>query len=236
MCWNAEVSFQSFGIGLIGIIVASNTGFSPSMLIFFATIVFMQLIEGMVWTYGSNPDINFYASLSAAALLMIQPIASIMAIAPTLYKIPMMIAYIVMGLITHLIEHKTDPRSLREQYRMETQASPEQPKSASRQSRLYPSTDRLHKENPLDRDSIDRGVWGRLRLHWKWLDPIPWASLAIYFIFLIGPLILTKQYDFVALVLATLAISVYSFGKGWGSMWCWIVNLMVIVICAKKLL
>ena len=212
MCWNAEVSFQSFGIGLIGIIVASNTGFSPSMLIFFATIVFMQLIEGIIWTYGSNPDINFYASVSAAALLMIQPIASILAIAPTSYISPMIISYIVMGLITHLIEHKTDPRSLREQYRMETQASP------------YPST-----------DNTEKGVWGRPHLHWKWLDPIPWASLAVYFIFLIGPLILTKQYDFVALVILTLAISVYSFGKGWGSMWCWIVNLMVIVICAKKL-
>ena len=198
MCWNAEVSFQSFAIGLIGIIVASNTGFSPSMLIFFATIVFMQLIEGIVWTYGSNPDINFYASVSAAALLMIQPIASILAIwgherphTPLL-----LITYVVLGLISQLIDHKTDPRSLREKYRMV----------------------------------------GTPHLHWKWLDPIPWASLAVYFIFLIGPLILTKQYDFVALVLLTLAISVYSFGKGWGSMWCWIVNLMVIVICAKKLL
>ena len=195
MCWNAEVSFQSFGIGLIGIIVASNMGTSPSMLLFFATIVFMQLIEGIVWTYGSNPDINFYASVSAAALLMIQPIASILAIAPTSYISPMIISYIVMGLITHLIEHKTDPRSLREQYRMV----------------------------------------GTPHLHWKWLDPIPWASLTVYFIFLIGPLFLTKQYDFIALVLLTLAFSVYSFGKGWGSMWCWIVNLMVIVICAKKL-
>lgn len=205
MCWNAEVSFQSFAIGLIGIIVASNTGFSPSMLIFFATIVFMQLIEGIVWTYGSNPDINFYASVSAAALLMIQPIASIMAIAPTSYISPMIISYIVMGLITHLIEHKTDPRSLREQYNMRE-------------------------------EYVGRGVWGRVRLHWKWLDPIPWRSIAVYFIFLIGPLFLTKQYDFIALVLLTLAFSVYSFGKGWGSMWCWIVNLMVIVICAKKLL
>jgi len=195
MCWNAEVSFQSFGIGLIGIIVASNTGFSPSMLIFFATIVFMQLIEGMVWTYGSNPDINFYASLSAAALLMIQPIASILAVSPGQYKIPMLLSYVVLGLISQLIDHKTDPRSLREQYRMV----------------------------------------GTPRLHWKWLDPIPWESLAVYFIFLIGPLILTKQYDFVALVLLTLAVSVYSFGKGWGSMWCWIVNLMVIVICGKSL-
>ena len=206
MCWNAEVSFQSFGIGLIGIIVASNTGFSPSMLLIFATIVFMQLIEGIVWTYGSNPDINFYASVSAAALLMIQPIASILAIwgherphTPLL-----LIAYVVLGLISQLIDHKTDPRSLREQYNMRE-------------------------------EYVGRGVWGRPHLHWKWLDPIPWASLTVYFIFLIGPLILTKQYDFVALVLLTLAVSVYSFGKGWGSMWCWIVNLMVIVICAKKL-
>jgi hypothetical protein len=195
MCWNAEVSFKSFGLGIIGIIIAFVTGSSPSMLLFFASIVFMQFIEGIVWTYGSNPDINFYSSLSASGLLFLQPIASILAIAPGQYKVPMLFSYVVLGWISEVIDHRSDPRSLREQYRIEE---------------------------------------GK-HLIWKWLDPIPWRSLAIYFTFLIGPLILSKQYDFVALVLLTVVFSIYSFGKGWGSMWCWVVNLMVIMIGGKAL-
>ena len=203
MCWSAKVSFESFGLGIIGIIIAFITGSSPSMLLFFTSIVFMQLIEGIVWSYGRDPDINFYASLSAAGLLMLQPIASILAMwgrsCPHTPLPMLLIAYLILGLITHVIDQ--DERSLRERYRIEVETSTEHP-----------------------------------HLIWKWLDPIPWASLSIYFIFLIGPLILSKQYDFVAFVLLTLAVSVYSFGKGWGSMWCWVVNLMVIVIGGKALM
>ena len=51
------------------------TGTSVPTIIFYTTIVFMQLIEYIVWTYGSDPEINFYASLGGAGLLMLQPIA-----------------------------------------------------------------------------------------------------------------------------------------------------------------
>lgn len=75
MCWNAEVSIQSFAIGLLGIFLAAMTGTSALTIFFYATIVFMQLVEYIVWTYGSDPEINFYASLGGAGLLMLQPIA-----------------------------------------------------------------------------------------------------------------------------------------------------------------
>jgi hypothetical protein len=73
-------------------------------------------------------------------------------------------------------------------------------------------------------------------LIWKWLLPVPWFSLAVYFIFLIGPLLITKQFDLTALVFLTLGFSIYSFGKGWGSMWCWIVNGMVVMGALKSAL
>lgn len=191
MCWNAEVSIQSFGIGIVGIFVAAMTGTSFSTILFYTTIVFMQLVEYIVWTYGNDLEINFYASLSGAGLLLLQPIASILAIAPAIYKTPLLISYLVLGLISQIADH----RSFRDQYR------------------------------------IEKGE----HLIWKWLDPIPWFSLVIYFIFLIGPLFLSKQYEFIGLVMITLGLSVYSYGKGWGSMWCWIVNWMVVIICLKNL-
>ncbi len=190
MCWNAEVSIQSFGIGLLGIFLAAMTGTSVPTIIFYTTIVFMQLIEYIVWTYGSDSEINFYASLGGAGLLMLQPIASILAAGSM--NLPLLIAYVVLGVITHFMDQ--DERSLRERYRMETESSIDTP-----------------------------------HLIWKWLLPVPWFSLAVYFIFLIGPLLITKQYDLTALVFLTLGFSIYSFGKGWGSMWCWIVNGMVVL-------
>ena len=222
MCWNAEVSIQSFGIGLLGIFLAAMMGTSMPTIIFYTTIVFMQLIEYIVWTYGSDPEINFYASLGGAGLLMLQPIASIMTLwgrkPPHTPVLMLLIAYVILGLITHFMDQ--DGRSLREMYRMvETQVSP------------HPSTDVSSINN-------ERGVWGSSRphLHWKWLDPIPWFSLAVYFIFLIGPLLITKQFDLTVLILITLGFSIYSFGKGWGSMWCWIVNGMVVIGALKSAL
>jgi hypothetical protein len=197
MCWNAEVSIQSFGIGLLGIFLAAMTGTSVPTIIFYTTIVFMQLIEYIVWTYGSDPEINFYASLGGAGLLMLQPIASILTVAHVPMRSMLLIAYVILGVITHVMDQ--DGRSLRERYRIEA----------------GPSGDAPH-------------------LIWKWLLPIPWKSLLVYFIFLIGPLLITKQFDLTVLVFLTLGFSIYSFGKGWGSMWCWIVNGMVVMGALKS--
>jgi hypothetical protein len=199
MCWNAEVSIQSFAIGLLGIFLATMTGTSAPTIFFYATIVFMQLVEYIVWTYGSDPEINFYASLGGAGLLMLQPIASICAVSIGSYRVPMLIAYVILGAITHIIDQ--DGRSLRERYKIEEGSSGDTP-----------------------------------HLHWKWLDPIPWSSLSVYFFFLISPLLITKQFDLTALVFLTLGFSIYSFGKGWGSMWCWIVNGMVVLGALKSAL
>ena len=174
MCWNAEVSIQSFGIGLLGIFLAAMTGTSVPTIIFYTTIVFMQLVEYIVWTYGSDPEINFYASLGGAGLLMLQPIASILTVGSQSTRLMMLISYVILGMITHVMDQ--DGRSLRERYRIEA----------------GPSGD--------------------------------------------TPLLITKQFDLTALVFLTLGFSIYSFGKGWGSMWCWIVNGMVVMGALKSAL
>jgi hypothetical protein len=167
-----------------------------SMILFFTTIVVMQLIEGIVWMYGQDPDVNFYASMSASGLLMLQPIALILMISPSSYTIPLLISYIVLGVLSKIVDQISDPRSLREYYHMDSGS----------------------------------------HLIWKWLDPIPWRSLLIYFVFLIGPLLIAKQYSMITFIAVTLLVSIYSFGKGWGSMWCWIINGMVVIICGRAFL
>ena len=191
-------------------------GTSMPTIIFYTTIVFMQLIEYIVWTYGSDPEINFYASLGGAGLLMLQPIASVLTIGSQSTRLIMLIAYVVLGVITHFMDQ--DGRSLRERYRIEAGPSGD----------ISSADDERGVEAPFGRDAA-KPLGGRLRLHWKWLDPIPWKSLLVYFIFLIGPLLITKQFDLTVLIFLTLGFSIYSFGKGWGSMWCWIVNGMVVM-------
>jgi hypothetical protein len=78
MCWSAEVSFQSFLIGIGALGIAYQKGLSIPITLFSLTIVFMQLLEGIVWTYLDNKRVNYLASLTASWLLWLQPIASIL--------------------------------------------------------------------------------------------------------------------------------------------------------------
>ena len=192
MCWNAEVSLESFSFGVIGIILASLTGLPFPFILFYATIVGMQLVEFVVWEYGlggteESRDINHYASLAASGLLMLQPIASLLTLRNSG---PLIVIYLVLGGIFHLME--------KSQY------------------------------------SMTVGKDGHLV--WEWIQAKRLLfGLAIYFSFLLLPLIIGKSWEYLTIVLVTLGISLVAYGKGgtWGSMWCWIVNWMVVAVCAR---
>ena len=67
MCWNADVSLKTFLIGMAGIGLGAYLGLSLPVLLFCFTIVTMQLIEYVVWTYYEDDDVNYKASVAAAA-------------------------------------------------------------------------------------------------------------------------------------------------------------------------
>lgn len=197
MCWSAEVSLQSFLIGGLSIVIAYQKGLSLPVTFFCMTIVGMQLVEYFVWTFFNNPTVNFQASLAAAGLLFLQPIASILTLPSS--SIPMfLIAY---GLLGSLLLF-TDSTPLVEKYRM------------------------------------SRGENGHLVWHWLGKDKRTAISLVVYFLFLFVPLLLTGQYTLLSIALATLGLSLYSFFKEntWGSMWCWIVNYLVVGVSAHQVL
>lgn len=199
MCWSAEVSFQSFLIGITAIGIAYQKGLSFPTTLFSLTIVLMQLIEGIVWTYYNNPTVNYLASLSATWLLWLQPIASILTIQSKL-AIPALQLYIGLTLIGGLLF--LNMASLREIYSMRRAAN-------------------------------GHLAWNWLKKDWKTA-----ISLLVYFVFLFGPLAVSKEWAVLALALPTLAFSLYSFYEEntWGSMWCWIVNYIVVGICAYQVL
>ena len=197
MCWNAEVSLQSFAIGFTIVLLAYSQGMSFSTALFCMTIVFMQLIEYIVWKNIDNAEINYQASRWANFLLWLQPVASILTLS-VFWQIPLLLGYMFLTLLGKAFETS----SLREKYRM------------------FPGENK--------------------HLVWNWLqkDMYTSISLFVYFLFLLLPLLLSGQWTILLLALSTLGLSLYSFWKDntWGSMWCWIVNYLVVGVSFQQIL
>lgn len=198
MCWNAEVSLQSFLIGITAVFFANQNGLPFPTTLFCLTIVFMQLIEYFVWSYYDNPTVNFVASFSAAFLLFLQPVASLLTLSSK-YTTYALLVYVGLALAAFVV---MDMSRLREKYKMR------------------------------------RAENGHLAWNWIQNDLQTTLSLVVYFLFLFTPLLLRGQYTLLGISLTTLFVSLYSFYKEntWGSMWCWIVNYIVVGICGYQIL
>lgn len=199
MCWNADVSLKTFLIGMAGIGLGAYLGLSLPVLLFCFTIVTMQLIEYVVWTYYEDDDVNYKASVAAAGLLWLQPIASMLVIQSLPLKLTMLFIYCLLSLLGQSALWKKDTKK---QYSMKR---------------------------------ADNG-----HLSWKFLskEPRTYIELAVFFFFLFTPILMTGNLDLLALASATLGISIYSYWceNTWGSMWCWIVNALVLLLVGKTAL
>lgn len=197
MCWSAEVSLQSFWIGVLAVLIGYHYGLSLPTTVFCLTIVLMQLIEYFVWSDYENPRANVRYSILAAALLWLQPVASIMTL-PSSWILPLLGSYSGVSFLGSLLNKEP----VEETYRM------------------Y------------------RGENGHLVWNWLKKDWQTGASLLVYFIFLLGPLIVQKQWVLLTFVSSTLVGSLISFYQynTWGSMWCWIVNYLVVGVCGYQVL
>jgi hypothetical protein len=90
MCWNESVSLNTFlfSFGVLLLILYNNafTKYkvehfkSIYMVLFYASFIFMQLIECFIWRNMNNAFYNRLFSTLAFALLFLQPIASTMLI------------------------------------------------------------------------------------------------------------------------------------------------------------
>jgi hypothetical protein len=115
MCWNAEMSLNTFLIGMTGIGLGAYLGLSLPVLLFCLTIVTMQLIEYVVWTHYDNDEVNHKASVAAATLLWLQPIASMLILPSSPLKTTMLSIYFLLSLIGQSALWTKDTKK---QYRM----------------------------------------------------------------------------------------------------------------------
>ena len=191
MCWNADVSLKSFIIGLTAIIAGSIAGISTPVLLFYSTIVCMQLVEYIVWTNINDKNVIFNASIAAVILLWLQPIFAMLTM--TNYKMISIIAYCIIGLLYRLYDNWE-----------------------IKHLQMYPGKDG--------------------HLVWKWLEGN--RGLWIYFLFLLVPVFFMVSKEMIVVILLTLFASLYGYytTNTWGSMWCWLVNGLVILACIKGIL
>lgn len=194
MCWNAEISLQTFFIGILALTVGWVYGLSIPVLFFCLTIVLMQLVEFIVWKNYGNDRVNRQASYAAAALLAIQPVASILTFISNTSRLPLLFAYLITAAIIQIFDHSRD----------------------------YSMT-----------------VAPNGHLAWNWLDKTPtsFLNLAIYLFFLFLPLVLNQHWELLGLAGVTLVVSLFTFWQSntWGSLWCWLVNGLVLLTVGKQI-
>ncbi len=74
MCWNAEVSIQTFLFALFSFILGYNYGFPIKKLLFFMLFSSIQLVEFFLWKYLNNKKYNVIFSKIGLFLILLEPI------------------------------------------------------------------------------------------------------------------------------------------------------------------
>ena len=107
MCWNQEVSLNTFLFsGFVLALIIYNNNYTKYKIkglnniwvcLFFASFVSMQLIEFFIWRNINNYYYNNVFSLTAATLLFIQPIASLMILQNIPLRNVLIISYLMIA-------------------------------------------------------------------------------------------------------------------------------------------
>ena len=197
MCWNAQISFNTFAIALFGIIFVSMNGrYANTKQIFwlYATmlcVISMQLLEGFIWTYMDSKRINRILSIIGLCIIYLQPFFACMMIPEFNIRISFVGLYSIF-ILYNILTTKYDFRTT------------------------------------IGKDG---------HLVWNWLKP-SLITIIIWVFFLICPFVLIHSSIYLIIFLiASILISLYTYKKygTWGSMWCWMFNIVWIFLIAYYL-
>ena len=204
MCWNADVSLNTFLFsGFILLLIIYNNTFTKYKIqiinnvwayLFVASVIFMQLIEYLIWKNINNPFYNNLFSIFGSLLLVIQPMASLM----LLTNIPLRNLLLIIYLII-VIPFSTYKFSI------------------------------SHIHSVISKNG---------HLTWKFLDgDLPWSFLdksllqwSIWLFFFLFSFAYEQKWLWIICLLGTLAMSFINYWNDntVGSMWCWMINSLMI--------
>ena len=195
MCWNENVSLNTFLFSsFVLVLIVYNNYYTKYKIkefnntwtyIFYASFIFMQLIEFFIWRNINNKFYNNFFSILGLLLLFIQPMASIMILQNIELRNLLLASYLLVA----------TPYSIYEFY-----------------------TKHIH-------TVVSK------RGHLKWIlfknFSIVWVVWLFFFLF---SFVYQKKWSGVLFAFITLLISFINYinDETMGSMWCWIVNSVMI--------
>ena len=192
MCWNAEVSLNTFIFGLISmIIVLILNKISYKIILFTLTLTLIQLLEYYTWNNINNKETVYYLSIIGFFIISFQiALLNYWFLNKNDKPIALLLLFI---LLIHLFIHNYQNNKFR----------------------------------------MEKGE--NKHLIWHWVD-IPLPLLIIILTFYIYP---SFRYGYIAFIymIIPLSISLYNYYKykTWGSMWCYISNIIWIILILKSL-
>lgn len=108
MCWNETVSLNTFIFSIsVLLLIMYNNAFTQYKIqylnnrwiyLFFASFIFMQLIECFIWRNINNKFYNHLFSIMATVLLIIQPVISILIVSNTHIRNILLTAYLLLAI------------------------------------------------------------------------------------------------------------------------------------------
>jgi len=102
MCWNAEVSLQTFITGSIILLLLNLVGIELFVTALIFCILFIQLVEYFIWTYIKDKETVKYFTILTYLIIFFQPII-LLSFLKYKYKIQLISLYIILHIIILLI-------------------------------------------------------------------------------------------------------------------------------------
>jgi hypothetical protein len=187
MCWNKEISLNTFLFSLFSASLAYyNNVINIYGLLFLISFISMQLVEYFTWKYLNNKKINTLLSKIALFLIFIQPILSLQIYyGPKDKSLILKLQLIYIVFMTSVLSY-------------------------------YPIDFSMYREK-------------NGHLAWNWLK-FPFFVSVIWTAFQIGFFFYKKDYAIFFINFIIVAIVYYNYHKTntWGSLWCWIANIISI--------
>ncbi len=203
MCWNQHVSLNTFLFScFVFLLIIYNNAFTqykikhlnnPWMYLFFASFIFMQLIEFFIWR---NIDNNFYNNIfstMAALLIILQPVASLMLLSNISLRNTLLSVYIATAAPYFI-------------YKVITQ-------------------------------TMHSTVSKRGHLNWLFFNQDP-VIFIIWLFFFLFSLFYERKWSGFLFGFLSMCIFYYNYASDQtaGSMWCWVVNSVMIYFAAYLLI
>ena len=195
MCWNASISLNTFLFSsFVLLLIMYNNAFTKYKIhelnniwiyLFFASFIFMQLIEAFIWRNIDNKFYNQYFSILGTCLLISQPIFSIMILSKISLRNKLLLLYLLLAI----------PYSL---YKFFTK-------------KIYSTVSKSG------------------HLVWNFFESPPIITVFWFFFFLFS-LIYERKWFGILFCIISLLLAYYNYknDKSMWSLWCWMVNFVMI--------